>query len=67
MKVTSVRLLERFSLFNHKLPQNVKLPPEAGASRKGNDVLIVPLDPAYPALVGRGTCRPRNSIKEGDG
>ena len=35
----------------------------AGASRKGNIVLIVPLTtPAYPASAGRGTCRPR---KEG--
>jgi hypothetical protein len=28
-----------------------------GASRKGNFILIVPLDPAYPARAGRGTCR----------
>jgi hypothetical protein len=58
--------MRKLPLVNHKLSQNVKLPPEAGASREGNDVLIVPLDPAYPALAGRGTCRPRNSIKEGD-
>ena len=41
--------------------------PQAGASRarsgerdasKRKAVLIVPLDPAYPALAGRGTCRP---------
>ncbi len=46
--------------------------PQAGASRarsgerkvsKGNIVLIVPLDPAYPALAGRGTCRPRIKIR----
>ena len=32
--------------------------PQAGASRKRIIFLIVPLDPAYPALAGRGTCRP---------
>jgi len=31
--------------------------PQGGASRKGNLIYIVPLDPAYPALAGRGTCR----------
>ena len=36
--------------------------PQAGASREGNVVLIVLLDPAYPALAGRGTCRPRIRI-----
>ena len=33
--------------------------PHRGASRKGNFILIVPLDPAYPAKAGRGTCRPK--------
>jgi hypothetical protein len=46
--------------------------PQADASRarsgerdasKGNIVLIMPLDPAYPALAGRGTCR--SSVTEG--
>ena len=37
---------------------DVKLPAhKGGASRKGNLIYIVPLDPAYPALAGRGTCR----------
>jgi len=40
--------------------------PQGGASRarsgeqnvsKRNFILMVPLDPAYPALAGRGTCR----------
>jgi len=31
--------------------------PQAGASRKRNIVLIVPLDSAYPDRSGRGTCR----------
>jgi hypothetical protein len=30
---------------------------------KGNIVLIVPLNPAYPALAGRGTCRPNAKSK----
>ncbi len=42
----------------------MKLPPEVGASREGNGVLIVPLNPAYPASAGRGTCRPRNSTQQ---
>jgi hypothetical protein len=33
---------------------------QGGASRKGNFILIVPLDPAYPAETGRGTCRPNS-------
>jgi hypothetical protein len=41
------------------IPSSYEAPrPRAGASRKGNIVLIVPLDPAYPALAGGGTCRP---------
>jgi hypothetical protein len=35
---------------------------QGGASRKGNFILIVPLDPAYPAETGRGTCRPNSYI-----
>jgi len=38
-------------LHGHRLP----LPGER------NTVLIVPLDPAYPALAGRGTSRPREN------
>jgi hypothetical protein len=47
--------------------------PESGASRarsgepkasKGDIVLIVPLDPVYPASAGRGTCR---SLRSGRG
>ena len=33
------------------------------ASREGNFVHIVPLNPAYPALAGRGTCRPHVKIQ----
>ena len=42
-----------------KYRQGEALRPQAGASRKGNIVLIMPPDPAYPALAGRGTVRPR--------
>jgi hypothetical protein len=31
--------------------------PRAGVSRKGSIFKIVPPDPTYPALEGRGTCR----------
>jgi hypothetical protein len=41
----------------------MKLPAHnGGASRKGNFILIVPLDCAYPALAGRGTCRSKSDI-----
>jgi hypothetical protein len=36
--------------------------PHGGASRRGSFVHIVPLDPAYPALAGRCTVRPKNVI-----
>ncbi len=31
--------------------------PQGGASRQGIIIHIVPLDPAYPSLAGRGTFR----------
>jgi hypothetical protein len=42
--------------------RELKLPAPAyrqadGRPRKGNFILIVHLDPAYPAKAGRGTCR----------
>jgi hypothetical protein len=40
----------------------VKLPPRPGAGRLPGNVIsfyIVPLDPAYPALAGGGTFRPK--------
>jgi hypothetical protein len=37
---------------------------EGGASRRGVFFYFVPLDPAYPALAGRGTFRSR--VRRGD-
>jgi hypothetical protein len=34
--------------------------PQGGASRKGDFIYIVPLDPAYPAWAGRGISRSTN-------
>jgi hypothetical protein len=43
-----------------KLKQKSEAPrPQGGASRKGSFVHIVPLNPVYPALAGRGTFRPK--------
>jgi hypothetical protein len=40
-----------------EISEKVKLRLKGGASREGNLIYIVPLDPAYPALAGRGTFR----------
>jgi hypothetical protein len=58
----SSRLRSRSTLsYQGPLERSEAPRPQGGASRRGNFVHIVPLDPAYPALAGRGTFRSDNA------